>query len=206
MLETASLGFLFSLLNAAARNKFHFIGQCPKVVLQSSFLAPEGISDPENVGEALDLFSLGAISYHIFSGQPPASSELELNQKLGEGRGLLISSVMDGTGKELQELIQFSTHPEVINRYTSVADFLTQLEAVEEELTRPEETFTQNPIEARAGDLLEGGFKVVSRLGQGSSAIAFLVEKDGKEVVLKLSNDAAGIQAAMEYRTVGRAS
>jgi serine/threonine protein kinase len=164
----------------------------PEILIEDAstvYLAPEGISDLENLGEALDIFSLGAISYHIFSGQPPASSALELNQKLREGRGLLISSVMDGAGKELQELIQFSTHPEVINRYTSVADFLTQLEAVEDEITRPEERFIQNPLEARAGDLLEGGFKVISRLGRGSSAIAFLVEKDGKEVVLKLSNE-----------------
>src|SRR5262249_42545371 len=84
---------------------------------------------------------------------------------------------------------QFSTHPEVINRYESITDFLAQLELVEEELTRPEEGFVPNPIEARAGDVLEGAFKVVSRLGHGSSAIAFLVEKDGKEVVLKLAND-----------------
>lgn len=152
------------------------------------YVAPEAFSDPESFGEHLDVFSLGAIAYHIFSGQPPATSSLELAERLRVGRGLQISAVMDGAGSELQELIQFSTHPEVSNRLDSASDFLELLGAVEEELTRPDDDAIKNPLEATTGDLLSGGFRVKARLGSGSSAVAFLVERDSKETVLKLAS------------------
>lgn len=156
--------------------------------ISTVYMAPEAINDPESLGEHLDIFSLGAIAYHIFTGQPPASTGLELAEKIREGKGLQISSVLDGAGKELQDLIQFSTHPEVINRFDSVRDFLEQLDLVEDELTRPDEDVIKNPLEAGVGDRLVGGFKVKSRLGSGSSSIAMLVEKDGKELILKLAS------------------
>ena len=59
----------------------------------------------------LDVFALGAVAYHICSGQPPATSIEALHQKCYQGRGLRISEVMDGAGQALQELIQFSTAP-----------------------------------------------------------------------------------------------
>ncbi|HEX7316678.1 MAG TPA: BREX system serine/threonine kinase PglW [Pyrinomonadaceae bacterium] len=154
------------------------------------YMAPEALNDPESLGEHLDLFSLGAIAYHIFSGQPPASSGLELTQKVRDGKGLQISSVMDGAGKELQELIQFSTHPAVLNRMDSAADFLAWLNVVEDELTTPdaERELVDNPLEAGVGDRLPGGFEVRARLGSGSSAVAMLVVRDGRELVLKLAN------------------
>jgi serine/threonine protein kinase len=154
------------------------------------YMPPEALTEPESLGEHLDVFSLGAIAYHIFSGQPPASSGLELTQKVRDGKGLQISSVMDGAGKELQELIQFSTHPVVLNRMDSAADFLAWLNGVEDELTTPdvEKDVVDNPLEAGVGDRLPGGFEVRARLGSGSSAIAMLVARGGKELVLKLSN------------------
>lgn len=152
------------------------------------YMAPEASTDHDNLGEHLDIFSLGAIAYHIFSGQPPAASPLELAQKIRDGKGLQISSVVDGAGKQLQELIQFSTHPEVLNRWDSVKDFLAQLNEVEDELTAPDEEPVKNPLEAGVGDRLEGGFLVRGRLGSGSSATALLVEKDGKELVLKIAS------------------
>jgi serine/threonine protein kinase len=154
------------------------------------YMAPEALNDPESLGEHLDIFSLGAIAYHIFSGQPPASSGLELTQKVRDGKGLQISAVMDGAGKELQELIQLSTHPVVLNRMDSAADFLAWLNSVEDELTTPEaeKGVVDNPLEAGVGDRLQGGFEVKARLGSGSSAVAFLVTRDGKELVLKLAN------------------
>lgn len=154
------------------------------------YMAPEALTDPESLGEHLDVFSLGAIAYHIFSGQPPASSGIELTQKVRDGKGLQISAVMDGAGKELQELIQYSTHPVVLNRMDSAADFLAWLNVVEDELTTPdaEKDVVENPLEAGVGDRLPGGFEVRARLGSGSSAVAMLVARDGKELVLKLSN------------------
>ena len=156
----------------------------------AAYMAPEALSDMADLGEHVDVFSLGTIAYHIFSGQAPASSGLELVQKIRDGKGLQISAVVDGVGTELQELIQFSTHPEVSNRLDTVSDFNGLLNAVEEELTRPdrERDIALDPTSAGIGDRLEGGFEVKSRLGTGSSSVVFLVERDGKELVLKLAN------------------
>jgi len=152
------------------------------------YLAPEAVADTDSLGEHLDIFSLGAIAYHIFTGQPPAATSLEMAQKVRDGKGLQISAVLDGAGTELQDLIQFSTHPEVLSRLDSVADFLVYLDSVEDELTRPDEGAVKNPLEAGIGDYLPGGFTVKNRLGTGSSAIALLVERDGKECVLKIAS------------------
>ena len=85
----------------------------------------------------LDIFSLGAIAYHVFSGRAPASSIDELQQKCRAGHGLRISEVMDGAGQELQDLVQFSTCPTVEDRLATVREFLDLLENVEHEFATP---------------------------------------------------------------------
>lgn len=154
----------------------------------TAYMAPEALTD-ESPGEHLDVFSLGAIAYHIFAGQAPAAGGLELSDKLRQSKGLQISSVLNGAGKGLQHLVQYSTHPEVSNRIDSVSDFLTYLDEVENELTKPEHEYAGDPTRAQIGDVLPGGFKVVRRLGQGASSVALLVERDGEDFVLKVSND-----------------
>lgn len=155
-----------------------------------AYIAPESLSNISE-GEHLDIFSLGAIAYHLFSGKPPASNGAELSNKLRATKGLQISGVIDGVGKELQELIQLSTHPDVSLRIDSTIEFLARLELVEEELTNPSEmeVFVEDPNLAQKGDVLAGRFEVLHRLGQGGSAIAFLVERDGQEFVIKVAND-----------------
>lgn len=156
----------------------------------TAYMAPEAISDDNNVGEHLDVFSLGAIAYHVFSGSPPATNGLELSNKLRETKGLQISSVLNGAGISLQELIQWSTHADVGVRLDSVGDFLELLERVEDEATMPEvETFSDDPTRAKKDDLLPGGYRVIRRLGQGGSSVVLLVDKDGEEFVLKVASD-----------------
>ncbi|HUY34109.1 MAG TPA: BREX system serine/threonine kinase PglW [Pirellulales bacterium] len=154
----------------------------------TAYMAPEAFSD-ESPGEHLDVFSLGAIAYHIFSGQPPASGGLELNDKLRESKGLRISSVLNGAGEWLQLMIQKATHPVVGDRTDSVLEFLSELDEVENELSLPEHEYAGDPPRAQIGDLLPGGFRVLRRLGQGASSVALLVERDGQDFVLKVSND-----------------
>jgi serine/threonine protein kinase len=159
----------------------------------TGYMAPEAISDDNNVGEHLDVFSLGAIAYHIFSGAPPAANGLELSNKLRETKGLQISSVLNGATASLQELIQWSTLPVVADReglVSTVGDFLDLLEKVEEEVTTPElEKFTEDPSRAKKDDQLPGGYRVIRRLGQGGCSVVLLVEKDGEEFVLKVASD-----------------
>lgn len=154
----------------------------------TAYMAPEALTD-ESPGEHLDVFSLGALAYQIFSGQAPASSGLELSDKLRVSKGLQISSVLNGAGEWLQLMIQKATHPVVQDRTGSVLDFLAELDEVENELSLPEHEYVGDPARAQIGDLLPGGFRVLRQQGQGASSVALLVERDGQEFVLKVSND-----------------
>lgn len=154
----------------------------------TAYMAPEALSG-ENTGEHLDVFSLGAIAYHVFSGVAPGANGLELSSKLRDTKGLQISSVLNGAGEALQYLVQYSTHPEVTHRFDSVVDFLGGLDEVEEELTTPEHEYVEDPTRAQIGDLLPGGYRVARRIGQGASSVVFLVERDGQDFVLKVASE-----------------
>ena len=151
------------------------------------YLAPEAVTGHGAPAEQSDVFSLGALACHLFSGRAPASSLLEMNERLRREQGLRISSVLDGAGEPLQRLVQDATHPDVSLRLASVAEFLAGLEAVEDELTAPEVRSRPDPLEARPGDELEHGLTVKRRLGRGSTALALLVERGGREQVLKVA-------------------
>jgi serine/threonine protein kinase len=155
----------------------------------AAYLAPEALTDPSADGEALDVFSLGAIAFLVLSGRAPASSALELGERVRDGNGLRIASALDGAGAKLAELIQWATHPSTSSRLDSVRDFLDLLEGVEDELTTPDRGEVKSPEDAGVGDHLDGGWLVKKRLGRGATAVVFLVERDGRELVLKLAND-----------------
>lgn len=157
------------------------------------YLAPETTRADATHGPSLDVFSLGAIAYHVFSGQPPAGSVLELAEKLRLGQGLRLSDVSDGCGMRLQELIQYATCPDVMARYDVVQGFLDDLVKVEDELTAPDPEATVDPSIAGHGDRLEGGFTVVKRMGRGSSSDVLLVVEDDspEELILKVACDLA---------------
>jgi len=154
----------------------------------TAYMAPEALTEVQNVGEHLDVFSLGAIAYHVFSGHPPAADGSELSDKIRATKGLQISAVLNGAIPSLQELVRYSTHPEVPNRFDSVADFLGYLETVEGDLTTPDAELKDDPTQAKKGDRLPGGYVVEKTLGKGSCSVAFLVIKDKHEFVLKAAH------------------
>ena len=154
----------------------------------SAYMAPETVLPFDGPGEHVDIFSLGAVAYHVFAGSPPAANRLELAEKLRASRGLRISDALNGAARSLQDLVQFSTHPDVASRIDSAADFLDYLDAVEEELTSPSADTLADPVAAQKGDRLAGGFTVLKRLGQGATSVALFVERDGEEYVLKVAN------------------
>ena len=154
---------------------------------QLVYMAPEALIGHKHISESADVFSLGAIAFHLFANQSPAANTTELSRILVDNKGLKISSIIDGAGQKLEELIQWSTHPDVLTRLSTVDDFLTLLSEVEEELTAPSESITEDPLEAKKGDKLAFGFTVVRDLGQGSTAKALLVTKNDKEKVLKVA-------------------
>jgi serine/threonine protein kinase len=167
------------------------------------YLAPEAVLNPRGRDPMADVFSLGAISYHILSGKPPAASALELTQILAEHKGLPLGAALDGAAQEIQDLIRKSTSPDLLLRTESAVAFLTGLDEVEEELTRPPSEPELDPLDAKKGDLLRHDLRVVKRLGGGSSAMALLVERNDEQMVLKVArrsddND----RVAAEFRTL----
>jgi len=58
------------------------------------YMSPEALSDSRKVTEASDVFSLGAIAFHLFASRPPASNAAELARILRDEKGLSISSVL----------------------------------------------------------------------------------------------------------------
>ncbi|MCP5414109.1 MAG: BREX system serine/threonine kinase PglW [Chromatiaceae bacterium] len=151
------------------------------------YIALEGHSAADADPVYLDVFSLGAIAYLLFSGKPPAQDELELQDKLSRGQGLQITDVLNGAGQDLQDLVQYATHPDVTKRIGSADEFIDYLYQVEDELTRPDNQRQSNPTEAVPGDVFEGGIVVKKRLGRGATSVAFVVQHDGQDRVLKLA-------------------
>lgn len=154
------------------------------------YLAPEALSGGE-AGAQADVFSLGAIAYHLFTGRPPADSPLELPAKLREGGGLRLAEAVDGIGTFLEDLVRASTAPVVRDRIASAGEFLEYLALAETDARAQESTTTVDPSIAKRDDQLEGGFVVVRKLGRGGTADALLVRRNGEddELVLKVAVD-----------------
>ena len=75
------------------------------------YIAPETVLDPRGRDPMADVFSLGAVAFHIFSGRPPAASATELNQILTEHKGLSLGAALDGAASGLQNLVREATAP-----------------------------------------------------------------------------------------------
>lgn len=147
-----------------------------------SYLAPE-LSVSEQDPVALDVFGLGALSYLLLSGEPPAASRTELLSRLAQDNGLRPSASADSVSEFMDELVQAATAPVPTARLATVAEFLELLETVEDEITAPPAATTLEPepnpepdlLEAKPGDLI-GEWLIKKRLGTGSTSRAFLAE------------------------------
>jgi serine/threonine protein kinase len=153
------------------------------------YLAPESFLDPHGHDPMADVFSLGSIAFHIFSGRPPAASATELNQILTEHKGLPLGATLDGATPLLQEVIREATAPDLLLRTETASDFLARLDAVEEELTRPPQESYADPLDAKPGETIPHGLKVLRRLGGGSGAVALLVQRNEEILVLKYARE-----------------
>jgi len=154
------------------------------------YLAPEALTVADADPQLLDVFSLGAIAYLVFTGQPPAATLAELDERLRRDGALELAAALDGAGEYLSALVRDATEADASRRTASVADFLDGIALVEEEITeppQPDEPEQVHPREAKRGDVV-AGFEVVKRLGRGSTAVALLVrDADEQERVLKIA-------------------
>lgn len=153
------------------------------------YLAPEVLTHPEAALESADVFGLGALAFLLFTNERPARNLGELSQKLREEHGLRPSTVADGVAPELDDLVWRATHPRPNQRVPAVDDFLTRLETARSAMFGEAERDVLDPLEAEAGDVFDGRFEVVRRLGRGSTSVALLVRApDGKPRALKISS------------------
>ncbi len=151
------------------------------------YIAPEALGNPNLRDEVCDVFSLGALAFHIFSNQPPAPNLRELHAILAQHHGLPLPAVLDGASPKLEKLVRQATQPDTITRTDSAVAFLDQLDAVEEELTSPEDGAVTDPHRAAIDERLPGNLIVKGKLGAGGSASALLVERNGEPFVLKVA-------------------
>lgn len=175
-------------------------------IAATSYGAPEGRWHVDADRVALDIFGLGAISHLILTGQPPATSVTELNERLKREDGLDIAASLPEASQALRDLVLFATAPVVSQRLDDVGDFIKRLADAEAEESAPAEVDV-DPLEAPPGTVLEERFVVLRRLGTGSTAAAILVQDraaDDDLRVLKIAlNDDAAKRLVAEAATLG---
>jgi serine/threonine protein kinase len=141
-------------------------------------------------GVALDMFGMGAIAYHVITGRPPAAGYAELCRYLQAHKFLSVLGQADAVPDTIDQLVRRATAADPASRTPDMAEFLLDLDRAREQvLAAEEQPLVTDPLEAQAGDELEDGYVVLQRLGRGATAVALLVERGGRETVLKVSLD-----------------
>jgi serine/threonine protein kinase len=156
------------------------------------YLAPE-FASPEAAPAQLDIFGLGALSYLILTGQPPAADREKLAKRLTSERALVPSSVSDAMSPAIDRLVRNATMTQPADRDESVRDFLRDLDEVEEELTAPDRAEEADPLEIGRGGVI-ASWTIQRVLGKGSTARALLAERDGQLRVLKIALNGSAAQ------------
>jgi serine/threonine protein kinase len=142
------------------------------------YLAPE-LNEPTATSALIDVFGLGALSYLILTGQPPAPDREQLAARLSGDRALIPSAVADSISPQMDALVREATQVSLMDRTGSIKDFIRQLDLIEEALTEPEDRQpAKDPLHVVKGDVLEG-WTVVRTLGKGTTFKALLVTRDG---------------------------
>ncbi|MCC9307586.1 BREX system serine/threonine kinase PglW [Kitasatospora sp. RB6PN24] len=163
------------------------------------YLAPETdqpFADPAD----LDIFGLGALSYLLLTGRPPATQRSGLLERLRTDSGLRMIAVADGLSDNLDDLVFQATRSDVRDRLGSVDRFVDLLDEAERAAAVPEPARAAevDPLEALPGQALAGEWLVERVLGTGATARALLVcreieDEDGEtltdERVFKVALD-----------------
>lgn len=158
-----------------------------------AFAAPEGALSAGVDRVRVDVFGLGALAFYLVAAQPAARSIGALRTRLREQSGLDLAAELPQVSSALRRAVLHATRPAVSERTADVAAFLTELS--EEERRDTDHDPVLDPVTAAPGAVLDNRFRMVRRLGSGSTAVGLLVRdlsRDGEpEVVLKVAVDDA---------------
>jgi len=153
------------------------------------YMAPEVLDDPARACAASDVFSLGALTWFVFTGQPPAASLKDRDHLLIDREGLRIGAVRDDLSADLDRVIAEATAYFVEDRWDHAQGWV---ELLLDAATRPEPAEPEaevDPYEARRGDVLPGDLAVRRVLGSGGTARVLHVSSDSGEYALKVPHD-----------------
>lgn len=149
------------------------------------YMAPEAVRADERIGPQVDVFGVGALAFLVLTGSAPASSALELADKIRQS-GLDLAAHMDGVPERLRDAVMYATTGDLAVRWTGMDEFLSELAKAEEQLHVPDAgASVVDPAEAIPGDVITDELLVEERLGSGATAHALLVEsdQDGRAVI-----------------------
>ena len=162
------------------------------------YLAPELFAAERPDGVALDTFSLGALAYLLLTGRPPAQDLADREETLTASGHYVLDADFDSPPDSLALFVASATAVNPAHR-PQPRELLELLDEALEELTAPgpadvvdaQPADTVDPLTAHQGSVLEGGWRVLKRLGSGSTAVALLCERDGapEPEVLKVAKD-----------------
>ncbi|HEV2377801.1 MAG TPA: BREX system serine/threonine kinase PglW [Streptosporangiaceae bacterium] len=177
--------------------------------LAEAFQAPEGVWNRGADRVRLDVFALGALAYYVLAGRPPASDRAGLRERLHRENGLDLAADLPQVPSAVRTLVLAATRPIVSERLPDVRAFLAKLADADEALAGPPEE-VGDPLEAAPGSVIEGRFRLLRRLGEGSTAVGLLVTdltvaEDGPDAtrVLKVAvDDAAASRIADEAKVL----
>lgn len=140
----------------------------------SAFQAPEGVWSRDADRVRLDVFALGALTYYLVAGRPPAADRAALQERLRRDRGLDLAADLPQVSSAVRTLVLKATRPVVSERLGDVGAFLRELAGAERLLASTVGEAT-DPLEAQPGEILDGRFRLERRLGAGSTAVGLLV-------------------------------
>lgn len=151
-----------------------------------AYLAPE-FDMPHADPVDMDVFGLGAVSYLVLTGQPPAANRSGLIDQVQRHGGLHPIGVADGLAGDLDDLVFQATRGETSDRLASADSFLAALDRIEQDIAAaegagPEDSWVGvDPLSVLPGQAVDGdadGTWMVERvLGTGATARALLVAR-----------------------------
>lgn len=152
----------------------------------AAYQAPELRESPSAPRGPADLFSLGALSYFILTGVPPAKDAASADERIRKEHHFDPRVVSDALEADIANCVTTATEWNPVNRFDDAGEFV---EFLLELATRPAPPPPElSPLEAKKDDEL-GGFIVKRVLGQGASSRVLEVQRksDDREFALKVA-------------------